>query len=408
MLKLLKPVGKKAYISWSRSNSMKLFARKDKKMKMPKIGYDIGPRPMNIEPYDFFRTRKKDYPVNMFKDNDRDGVPNVFDCKPNNPKKQGIITAIGGLFRKKEKVTPPKQYESIQAFKEQQKAQIAKRKETVEQQKMMQGIAKKVAAEKEAEYKKSFVGRMVTGAKRRLVSAGEGAVRYATNVPKGRGAARVPLRGARMLFPFLPEGTTVIRGQGKKKVGGGRGRPRGAFAGKYAAYGGVFGYRKAMRAAKAFQKYKAVVQRAQMQNQLRQARMVRQQMQQMPQYQNQEMPEIPVEMQMQMEQMAQQGQEQSQYPQQLPQQIQPVQQRREVRPVFRGSGGSPFRPVATSFTQPSQLLERSQTQVSQAPPEQHLAPVRETAPDGYVEATDPWTGRRFIKRLPPQERWQGE
>jgi hypothetical protein len=35
----------------------------------------------------------------MFGDNDRDGVANVFDCKPNNPYDQGIISAIVGAVK---------------------------------------------------------------------------------------------------------------------------------------------------------------------------------------------------------------------------------------------------------------------------------------------------------------------
>lgn len=37
-----------------------------------------------------------------------------------------------------------------------------------------------------------------------------------------------------------------IIGSGSKKAGGGRGRPRGSFDSRYAQYGGVYGYRKAL------------------------------------------------------------------------------------------------------------------------------------------------------------------
>jgi len=37
-----------------------------------------------------------------FADNDRDGVPNVFDCQPNNPKKQGWVEGVGWRATPKE------------------------------------------------------------------------------------------------------------------------------------------------------------------------------------------------------------------------------------------------------------------------------------------------------------------
>ena len=53
--------------------------------------------------YNFFKSNSKTLPVNMFKDSDRDGVMNVFDCKPNNPNEQGLVSAligaVGGLFK---------------------------------------------------------------------------------------------------------------------------------------------------------------------------------------------------------------------------------------------------------------------------------------------------------------------
>jgi hypothetical protein len=59
------------------------------------IGKPLG----NNKPVNFFKTNSKNIPVNMFKDNDRDGVANVFDCKPNNPNKQGFIDAVIGAVK---------------------------------------------------------------------------------------------------------------------------------------------------------------------------------------------------------------------------------------------------------------------------------------------------------------------
>ena len=56
------------------------------------IGKPLGPH----KPHNFFKTSKKNIPSYMFRDNDRDGVANVFDCKPNNPFKQGLLDAIIG------------------------------------------------------------------------------------------------------------------------------------------------------------------------------------------------------------------------------------------------------------------------------------------------------------------------
>lgn len=51
------------------------------------------------KPYNFFKSDKRSMPSYMFKDNDKDGVPNVFDCKPNNPREQGFIEGLVGAGR---------------------------------------------------------------------------------------------------------------------------------------------------------------------------------------------------------------------------------------------------------------------------------------------------------------------
>lgn len=40
-------------------------------------------------------------PVNAFKDKDKDKVPNILDCKPNNPREQGFIHSIGARVARK-------------------------------------------------------------------------------------------------------------------------------------------------------------------------------------------------------------------------------------------------------------------------------------------------------------------
>jgi hypothetical protein len=62
-----------------------------------------------------------------------------------------------------------------------------------------------------------------------------------------------------------------------------------------------------------------------------------------------------------------------------------AQVQREIRPVFKSSGGSPYPAV----------------------PRQGLTPSRQTIPYGYVESVDAFTGRRFLKQLPKTEKWAG-
>jgi len=56
--------------------------------------YWIGSPLTKNKPHNFFKTSKKNIPSYMFRDNDRDGVANVFDCKPNDPFKQGFVDAV--------------------------------------------------------------------------------------------------------------------------------------------------------------------------------------------------------------------------------------------------------------------------------------------------------------------------
>jgi len=47
---------------------------------------------------DWFKTNTKNIPFNMFKDSDKDGVSDGFDCQPHNKNKQGFVDAlIGGV-----------------------------------------------------------------------------------------------------------------------------------------------------------------------------------------------------------------------------------------------------------------------------------------------------------------------
>lgn len=200
-------------------------------------------------------------------------------------------------------------------------------------------------------------------------------------------------------FPMI---TSAARGStGKSLLGapGQRGRPRGTLDPRYAKYGGVYGYRKAKAAEK--RAYKMMLQ--QQIAQAKQARAVQRtpyeyvQPEQMTPEIQQAMQQPTIE-QMQMmptqsEAAANGGQYNQQQITQIPQQFQeipmqmPVEpQKRPIATVFKGSGGSPYPPVSS----------------------QSLQNTRQTIPYGYVESVDAFTGRRFMKRLPPTERWSGQ
>jgi hypothetical protein len=149
-------------------------------------------------------------------------------------------------------------------------------------------------------------------------------------------------------MPF-PQAYKTIQSSGSS---GQRGRPKGSV--KYP--GGVYAYRKAMRAQNALMRQQQVVQQYQ-------------QMQQSPQ-----------ETQGYQQQMPQQQVYQPQpgeYP--YPTQVAPPQ--REVRPVFKSSGGSPYPPVSRQPLQPA------------------------NAHPGYVETVDLFSGKKSFKQLPQAEAW---
>jgi hypothetical protein len=173
--------------------------------------------------------------------------------------------------------------------------------------------------------------------------------------------------------------------------GRGRGRPRGSLDRRYAAYGGVFGYRR-------FLSEQRKIARARLQQQqmmMKQQRIPQYEQQQYQQQVSQQEQQLPPELQGQgvTPEYSQFQQEQAQM-QQVPQQVQyeqpqqyqqPQPQQQEIRTPFKSSGGSPYPPV----------------------PRQGLTPTRQTIQQGYVESVDAFTGRRFMKQLPKTERWAG-
>jgi len=181
--------------------------------------------------------------------------------------------------------------------------------------------------------------------------------------------------------------------------------PRGSFEGKYASYGGVFGYRKAMALRKKAAKFSQ--QQAELQAKLSgQPQYETQQYQQQPQQQQvQQVPQetpgaVPDYSQFQaLQDQAQQGQEviyeqapqaqpQPQYQQpqyqQPPQQYAPEPYKRPMATVFKSSGGSPYgtkAPIVQGSLAPSNTYQ------------------------DYIEYADAFTGERKWKKKPQAESW---
>lgn len=386
------------------------------------------------KPVDFFKTNTKDYPVNMFKDNDRDGVMNAFDCSPNNPNKQGLIDAVVGAVRGigkgrvksgwregMDKLGNP----GSRAYKQRREVQRQKKDETFSQKNERQqqriiknrlrreGI-KKVVSNTGYNTAKRIIRKIETSNPNYSKRVRKQYLQNRTNNPnltrEQRGRAQYHLslankartglvdkvrnRAIESVFPVVSVASYI---QGKRETipgmaSVGRGRPRGTLDKRYVAYGGVFGYRAYLSQKR--QQARAMLQ--QQQEMMRQQNMPQyeQVQKQMPQYQQSQQSQLPPELQGQgitpeysQEQQYQQALEQYQSQQQVPQQVQYPQQeqpvKREIVPVFKSHGGSPYPPV-----------DRRPLQTPQS-----------TIPYGYVESVDAFTGRRYLKQLPKKEGW---
>jgi hypothetical protein len=180
------------------------------------------------------------------------------------------------------------------------------------------------------------------------------------------------------IFPPAVSYTDTGKGYRVSGIPGRKGRPKGTLDPRYAAYGGVYGYRR----YKSMMKKQEKLQVQQMQMAMRQARQPQYEQQQYQQQVQMSQQQLPQEMQGQNIQTDYSQFQQAE--QQVPQEPQyPQQQQREIRTPFKSSGGSPYPPV----------------------PRQGLTPTRQTIQQGYVESVDAFTGRRFLKQLPQKERW---
>jgi hypothetical protein len=323
-----------------------------KKMQMRRYDGDFG---FNTRASNVFYSGRETSPAVLFGDYDRDSVPNVIDCNPLNPNEQGFLGSLMGAIK---------------------------------------GIGSGFAQQQQKS-KRQILTKSVPKEQLRQIMA------------------RKQL--ARLAFPVIPAAALPGAERGTQKKGGevkgyaSRGRPVGSYDPRYAAYGGVFGYRRALSARKSLERVKQQleeekirqiqaprVQAVPSQFKETQAALLQRQLKQLQagvppeQIQGLDMPEqqIPQEVEgatpdySQFQEMQQQQmQEQVQMPQVQQQPFEYLQQERPVGRVFRSYGGSPYPPVDRRPIAPSQQIP------------------------GYIETVDAFTGRRYLKPKPRPEKW---
>ena len=374
---------------------------------------------------DVFKHNSKYVMSTMFKDSDRDGVMNAFDCKPHNRNQQGLIDNFIKIFKKKK--TDEEPVKTITVEEAQRRARqiaiINKAKKGMAREKrdVARARSKKITTRVNSfgqramlaiaranpkysmEMERRYVGLQPMGktARKKLNLDYERMrlARVARRQLLGGGAikANTLTKTISTIFPMVQARTSS---GGAVGVPGQRGRPRGSFKSKYAAYGGVFQYRKAMalrkKAAKFAEQQAELQQKIQPQYETQQYQPEQMQQEQMPQEEQvpQETPGAVPDYQQFQEAMAngeqlpevvyeQAPQPQPQY-QQPPQQYAPEPQKRPIRPVFKSSGGSPY---------------GSKTAVVEG----SLAPSN--ANDDYIEYADAFTGERKWKKKVKPEGW---
>ena len=217
----------------------------------------------------------------------------------------------------------------------------------------------------------------------------------------------------KFMYPGIPAiATQSTYGVQSKagQMGKTRGRPKGSYDPRYAAYQGVLNYRKALSMQRRSIRERFRQQQELLKYQRQQQRLAEMQMPQdqrelqqatpeYSQFPTQGVEEYPTQqVQVQQVQQVQQAMPEEEmalasqpvmqeYPaQEMPRVYpQPPQQapQRPVATVFKGSGGSPYPPVDR----------------------RPLAPPRQTIPSGYVEVADAFTSKRYLKKLPQAERW---
>jgi len=346
------------------------------------------------KPVNFFKTNSKDYPSNMFKDNDRDGVANAFDCKPNDPNKQGLIDAVVGAVKGighggvkkgwREGMDKPgnavtRAVKQRSYVRQQRRNEVFSQMGERQQQKIIKNRLRREGV-------KRVAGRVVSSATSYGYRKSVKTFKRLRDTPRQIRTGNVPRvikqrqlvlkKSLQQVFPQIPSSAVkgVVGGEVGGKVGGKVGRPKGTLDSRYAAYGGVFGYRRYISQ----QRKQARLMFQQQQEMMRQQRI--------PQYeqvQQQQVQDLPIELQQQLQQMEQQQLPTPQVQQYQQSQVQVQEPQREIKTVFKSHGGSPYQPVDRT----------------------PLAPPQSTIPYGYVESVDAFTGRRYLKPLPKREGW---
>lgn len=381
-----------------------------------------------IKRNDVFKTNSKNIMSNMFKDSDKDGVLNVFDCKPRNKNEQGLIDAAVRVFKKRDKkktyaevstkkMTPAQ----LQAFTKKNAAlNRAKKGMKIQKQRAVKATGKKITRgvtqagnrlalavtranpKYDMQLEKRHTGLTpMTKLQRKKLNLKYEQMRQAKvsrqQLVGGGGSPRANTlsRSIGMVFPQAQPKTASGKAVG---VPGQRGRPRGSLDPRYAAYGGVFQYRKAMALKKKAAKF--AKQQAELQ-----AKMSGQPQYETQQYQEEEVPQetpgaVPDYEQFQdaqqqhLQEQVESGaeviyeqapqQQQVVYQQPQPQQYSQDPSQRPIRPVFKSSGGSPYgtrAAVVQGSLQPS------------------------NADEDYIEYADAFTGERKWKKKVKPEGW---
>ena len=337
---------------------------------------------------------KRKYPsLSARGDMDNDGVKNYKDCRPLDPTQHGIFSAIAGVVGAMKGSTPVGENRG-QTIKRRWQEGMAKPtfRQRFREQRGVSALARlekypseikaSVQERRNEQYRKATQPiRSATNIAQRVGAYGSGrmtrsmeALHRQSQQAVGRGKytatqlrqTKALRKGIQSAFPMIPQKALLTYAQASESKG--RGRPKGAWATKYAPYNGVYGYRKFIRAQNAAQKYQAILQQAQQ-------RMA--QVQQVPTQTGQEvvMQYQQVQPQQQFQQLPQLQSQQQQF--QQPQQ--PQQSLPPIATVFRSSGGHPFKPVNP--------------------------PLQRTPNSMYYEDTDAFSGERIIKQRPQAEAW---
>jgi len=325
---------------------------------------------------------KRKYPsLSARGDMDNDGVKNYKDCRPLDPTRHGILTGFKRLFQSKgervaEKASQPYRAKiretavAPQALSNLEKTRTQFAGERVKQmlqRGIQRGQATRQGVRQVARYAETIPGyqraEKIQQGLNKIAQQSVGRGKFTTTQLRQTKALR---KGIQSAFPMIPQKALLTYAQASESKG--RGRPKGAWATKYAPYNGVYGYRKFIRAQNAAQKYQAELQQAQQ-------RMA--QVQQVPTQTGQEvvMQYQQVQPQQQFQQLPQLQSQQQQF--QQPQQ--PQQSLPPIATVFRSSGGHPYQPVNP--------------------------PLQRTPQSNTYEDTDSFTGQRIIRQRPQAEAW---